>query len=114
MLHELFIPYELALLAKNKGFDEPCFGLFNPDEEFELLENTRNIENCRNSLVRDAVIMSPLYQQIIDWFREKHYIKFSEIPLDFDEIRYGLSKKGEFIAIWERDKAIEEAFKLIE
>ena len=27
-MEKLFIPYELAVIAKEKGFDEKCFGLF--------------------------------------------------------------------------------------
>lgn len=45
-MKRLFVPKNIALIAKEKGFDEECLG---------------NYE-------------APLYQQLIDWFRNKHGI----------------------------------------
>ena len=103
-MKELFVLYNIALLAKEKGFDEPCFGLFNPDKEFELLKNTKNIANAMNSLVRDVIIMAPLYQQLIMWLNEK--LSIIDKPL----INY-----DGFILITQQEmiKRIEEALKLI-
>ena len=75
-MKHLFAPYELALLAKEKGFDEPCCaehvnseiisdqsGLFSP------FTNT-----LTNHSARQNPISAPLYQQLVDWFRDKHDI----------------------------------------
>lgn len=70
-MKHLYIPYPLAVIAKEKGFNETCHGFWaktSIDGDFNLYINleTRN-ENNR-------VVSSPLHQQIIDWLREKHGI----------------------------------------
>ena len=64
-MKHLFVPYILALLAKEKGFNEDCL-MFYYHQEL----NSDNIfkqypEHC---------VDAPLYQQLIDWFRGKHNI----------------------------------------
>lgn len=61
-----FVPYEQALELKKIGFDEPCFGFFYEDEEFELCP----VKN--NNLL--GYTNAPLYQQAFRWFREKYYL----------------------------------------
>ena len=108
-MKHLFVPYQLALLAKEKGFDDPCLFAW---------KNENNISNSfrkgyRNSL--DNVISAPLYQEAINWFREKYGIQFSELPWSKKDKfpKYALHKDGEFLGGFELNKAIEEAFKLI-
>ncbi len=49
-MKKLFLPYELALIAKEKKFDEPCLGHYhnvkNPEVDFWQSQNHRD---CRNS-----------------------------------------------------------------
>lgn len=85
-MDNLFVLYDLSKELKRKGFDEPCMmfyvipilngtpelrdnyskhGLWfkhNSDEETK----TWNDPDCKCS--------APSYQQVIDWFREKHNI----------------------------------------
>lgn len=70
-MKHLFVPYELALKLKEKGFNEECLSRFFGDK----LTITTTF-GCKNS---DDVpeqfnfkCTAPLYQQVIDWFREKH------------------------------------------
>ncbi len=37
-MKNLFVPYEIALLLKDKGFDEPCMGMWhiNADDVYDL------------------------------------------------------------------------------
>lgn len=67
-MKHLFIPYELALIAKEKGFDEPCLGLYHKDGMF-VVEKTES-----HNQYYGQICSAPLYQQIVDWFREKHNI----------------------------------------
>lgn len=91
-----FIPYEIAWKLKEIGFTEPCIGWwYNPtgnDPDLFLVEGREAEDN--NSVVldpdredmKDVVnweqiceskklsCSAPLWQQIIDWFREKHSI----------------------------------------
>lgn len=72
-MKHLFLNKELSLVAKEKGFDEPCFAFYNEEELIRHL--FRNIEQCRNSEVDG--IAAPLYQQIIDWFIKKYFINIT-------------------------------------
>lgn len=72
-MKNLFVPYEIALLAKKNGFNEPSFGVFveqtwgNGDIRF-LLEGEVMDDN------EEILFPAPLYQQLIDWFRIEHDI----------------------------------------
>lgn len=69
-MKNLFIPYELSVLAKQKGFNEPCFSFYY-DNNFEFWKEQdvlKSIEFPFDTVSCNA----PLYQQIVDWFREKH------------------------------------------
>lgn len=123
-MKKLFIPYELALLAKEKGFDEPCFAYWNdsillyqfPKNSWHGYEDIEQI----NFNVDEEDIAAPLYQQIIDWFDQK--------GIDIEKPK--LTVLGYLPHVyqnesckWQGDycdtkyqaynKAIEEAFKLI-
>lgn len=70
-MKHLFIPYEIAVIAKEKGFDEPCLKWYSSNGKLNnnvgdiLSENQKSLYGC---------CAAPLYQQIIDWLREKHNI----------------------------------------
>jgi len=150
-MESLFVSYELALLAKEKGFDEPCFAAWFKytilnDKKIELTKPKDSIygENFlfKNSLEifidnsisgkgDGAKCSAPLYQQLVDWFREKHklYIEVSWITtndeinhkVNFwymitkeDVLEFDLESPKEFDSYYEAlNKALTEAFKLI-
>jgi hypothetical protein len=68
----IFVPYNIALLAKQKGFDEPCVAYYWKD----VLTTTCNQEEDDywhiNSKLAANEIAAPTYQQLVDWLREKH------------------------------------------
>lgn len=78
-----FIPYELALILKELGFDLICFmayyHLSNKEEKDKLF--SRYNDNNTNS---DNSISAPLYQQAFRWFREK-YGMYGDITRDKDQ-----------------------------
>ncbi len=73
-MKNLFIPYPLALLAKENGFNKPCLGHYDfigaPVKFFssDLLSMGGVQQNDTTKCC------APLYQQIVDWFRERHEI----------------------------------------
>lgn len=74
-MKELFVPLELALKLKEKGFDEPCIGYF----AYDYLNNKPNKLSITDNPVKSSKIKkkyeaAPLYQQVIDWFWDKHQI----------------------------------------
>lgn len=71
-MQHLFIPSNLALEMKSIGFDEPCLGWW-----FKRTDNkefTLSIGEAIKSNLRGTAMLAPLYQQVVDWFREKHQI----------------------------------------
>jgi hypothetical protein len=132
-MKHLFVPYELALLAKEKGFNESCFMFYYNDGDGltdDGIFKTGTDSNPCNA---------PLYQQLVDWFRVKHNIQIQQampIPkeavvaangkLDHISQRYVFYIYNEYAnpRIVGKDqrsddyyealkKGIEEAFKLI-
>lgn len=114
-MKHLFIPYELAVIAKEKGFDEECFAYY---DKLEKLKDG----SVEPPAIAYPLTNAPLYQQIADWFREKHNLSievnhykagwFSDIWL----IPYTENKwtQEDFKTYYEAlNKAITEALKLI-
>lgn len=95
-MQKQFVTYETALKLKELGFDEPCFGWFNEDGKLLQLPNVNVFWNCNNQIHYNCKLTTlfkksrmlnmctaPLYQQVTDWFREKHNIHIS-IPNYYD------------------------------
>lgn len=77
-MKHLFVSYELAIKLKEKGFDEPCF-MYENDSERSLYNYEYDIFlNDKQNL--SSFIKIPLYQQVVDWFREKHNIHININP----------------------------------
>jgi len=74
-----FITYEQAVALKELGFDERCFGHYNPNGVFfwkilcsdEDNDHTLSVKDIMEH-VADGYVEAPLYQQAFRWFREKH------------------------------------------
>jgi len=77
-MKHLFVPYELAVKLKEKGFDEECLGYFDVDKGYTLGYYLCYREESFNSFLSEG-IAAPLYQQVLDWLREKHDIHI-ELP----------------------------------
>ena len=70
-----FVPYEQAVALKELGFDEPCFGAFDNQKEFEIVKEDLFTDfECKNSWYskNGECISTPLYQQAFRWFRENY------------------------------------------
>lgn len=121
-MNKLFVSYELAKLAIEKGFKDVCLAYYCSD-------GITMVNPTMRQLKRHPFIGAPLYQQLVDWFLEKHDI-FVE-TLIFDR---GFLEKNKFCFQWRiynkseewetnlteykspieaLTKALEEAFKLI-
>lgn len=86
-MKDLFVTYQLALLAKQKGFDESCLAYYGNEEKLFITAGA--------ILKYRPLLKAPLYQQLIDWFLEKHDI-WVEILL-FDR---GFLEKNKFCFQW--------------
>jgi len=114
-MKHLFVPYELALLAKEKGFDDECLAWYYKLKErpelnsFQLFEKDYFLDKsiiCTNSSFGNGyMITAPLYQQLIDWFLMKHDM-WIEILL-FDR---GFLEENKFCFQWRVYNKSEEWF----
>ena len=74
-MNKEFVKYEQALALKELGFDEPCFGWYNPQVNYKKVTTdkywafhlTGEWENFKPA---------PLYQQAFRWFREKYNLHY--------------------------------------
>ena len=74
-MREQFVTYEIALKLKELGFDEECLTSFDPGWNFNMPSGrTKNNSNYPKENVTNQKCAAPLWQQAIDWFREKYKI----------------------------------------
>lgn len=134
-MKHLFIPYELATELKAANYDEPCFMTYygegnihghDPDKLY-ISYGTRNSDLLAYNYSHGqnkGNVTAPTYQQVIDWFREKHKLFISitlQTPYDLrvdiygegKEILYGTNKFSieQYYAAY--NTAIQEAIKLL-
>ena len=144
-MKEQFVSYEIALKLKKLGFDESCFAYYKPyyekdvegkdvitypmlcsfmqtiDEELKTFKYSE-----LDSDSWDDYLLAPLWQQVIDWFREVKNINVEvwydntqddgfpwlyEIYIDNKEHQHDGSYYDSFYEV--REQAILKAFELI-
>jgi hypothetical protein len=83
-MQEKFVTYPIALELKRLGFDEECLAYFYNISKnrvtFKLFNyiDFLNVQVCTNSEFSSTnYITAPLYQDVVDWFRETHLIEIS-------------------------------------
>lgn len=85
-----FVPYHIAIDLKELRFDEKCMGVYHRmDENFYMVREL-------NEGNPEYKIFAPLWQQVEQWFREKHGILIS---VDAVKYRRGNLEWGYFISI---------------
>lgn len=129
---EQFVEFEIAVLLKQKGFDEPCLAYFKGNEELELCNGVTNTSLNSGIIVR-VLHAAPLWQEVIDWLNNSHnimialdwYIEDGEPGEYIKEYHYRISepntwnecdivvKSGFDSSYNARKDAIIEALKLI-
>jgi hypothetical protein len=81
-MKDQFVTYEIAKKLKELGFNEPCFTCYSKknqsDKECKLFDDEISIHNWNE--YSGQTYSSPLWQQAIDWLKEKHSIKIIESP----------------------------------
>ena len=83
-----FVNYEIALILKEIGFDEPCFGVYPLNGgDFILCGSTERIRPKIES------ILAPTYSQCFRYFREKYKLQCYPI-LDTEDVYLCLFSDG--------------------
>lgn len=81
--NNLFAPYKLAVELKKLNFDEPCLGFYSSNVQeseksitmFSFIDTDESISaKCNSKLSSSNLYAAPLWQQVLDWLREKHNI----------------------------------------
>jgi hypothetical protein len=115
-----FVPYEQALALKELGFDEYCFGYYGVQFEFVL----DKMKNTSSNYSRRGLISAPLYQQVFEFFRDKHgFHSYIEVYSD-DTFDYTIISKiftetndygdGPFLTFYEAQLAcLNQLIKLV-
>ena len=77
-MSELFVPYEIALQLKQKGFNESCFGGYGNDGEYKAtrVDFQSDIE---------GFCLAPIHQQVVNWLKETHEIYIYEVPYPYEK-----------------------------
>ena len=71
MITEDYVSFETAKLLKEKGFDEKCFALYNPDSM--LIQSGIRLNNTQVGRVKGSY-SAPTLQMAMKWLREVHNI----------------------------------------
>lgn len=94
-MNKEFTTLEISLKLKGLGFDEPCFGIFDTAIQNKLCYGFSSEKGYTYNQFtwkeKTQIILSPLWQQVIDWFREKYgyYINIHQLFYSKDmEIAY--------------------------
>jgi len=68
-----FTPYEQAVALKQLGFDEPCFGYYEPNGNFDYIEKDiiKDFPYLAKNSEWQDLVASPTLSQAFRWFREK-------------------------------------------
>ena len=130
-MKNLFVSFEIAKLLKEKGFNEDCLGFYS--EKYSYSNKTFPVKlyisegHNETTVIKkvEKLCSAPLYQQVTDWFREKHSLIITILPhyreKDFvgyciDDSLSGCMKlnqelKADYYLVL--NEAIKEAIKLI-
>ena len=108
-MKHLFVPSGIALMAKEKGFDELCITRWGETSK-KLYESWKPLKNSEDG---EDFTSAPLYQQLIDWFKKEHelLIRKTSNGLFWELIDLQTCTEGPTNPVL--DDLIKEAFKLI-
>jgi len=95
-----FIPYNLAVELDKLGFNKPCFGYFDKEDE--------------NSLKCDVVydnknLSAPTYRQAFKFFRDKYKLSIWIYNSDLDKYFFTILQNGRIIKANQSTSSYEEA-----
>ena len=86
MIEEAYVSFETAKLLKEKGFNEECFALYNPDGV--LIQSGIRLNNIQVGRVKGSY-SAPTQQMAMRWLREVHHL--------YINVGFGNDYKGEFL-----------------
>ena len=104
MMEEDFVSYDLAVMLRDKGFNEPCMTLYNVygalEVEFGYSDGSplRNCDSDVSQFIGDrcdddsfVFVTAPTYGHVMKWLRVVHKIDICAFPVEYDYITSGYS-----------------------
>ena len=76
-MKDKFVTPEIASDLKKLGYDEPCFGYYTSNDKFSMFVD---VENCNTNNEFGFYPTAPLWQDVVDWLREFHFL-WIETPM---------------------------------
>ena len=77
-----FCTYKQSLELKELGFDEPCFGRYNNNDNNLLIAHTEKYIISNGVDRSEFFTLAPIYQQAFRWLYQKLDIEKGVMPLD--------------------------------
>lgn len=95
-----FVDKQLAIKLKEKGFDRPCLGFYNPiQDELQLYcANNKDVtyKNILTSVYKNKVIVdAPIIEQVLEWLRDEKNVHIGIMPY------FTMSTKNNIMWQWE-------------
>lgn len=102
IIKEDYVSFETAKLLKEKGFNEECFALYNPDGV--LIQSGIRLNNIQVGRVKGSY-SAPTQQMAMRWLREVHNIFIIIEPYFYDYVN---EKTSSYIpSLWQGDNYYE-------
>ena len=110
----LFIPYELAVKLKEKGFNEECLRCYSNGElqsfmDFRTIAFTSGI--VLNENLSGGLVSAPLWQQVEEWLYSVHKMHLKLFGWEETGFDCYLFKNDSFIGHSVKCKSVTEAKK---
>ena len=121
-MKELFIPKELMEQLEAKGFAEDCICGYTPTGRLRSKVTSVSQEDCNCIWDKyDNEVRAATWQQVVDWFREKHGITiYASDRISMKDWCGTMLQQGQSLKFYPKEtyyealtKIIEEALKLI-
>jgi len=89
-----FCDYKLSLKLEEIGFKEDCICSYNKSGTLMSKVSYSSGKDCECRWGKDdeGDCRAPLWQQVIDWFREKHNLSISVFPISSNRWFYSIRK----------------------
>lgn len=88
-MEKVFVSYEIALELKELGFNEPCFGYYDCERDFQFLPNKSKFLECE--------FAAPTFSQVFTLFREKYQLPSWIYTSDNIKFYYSILKNKRFM-----------------
>lgn len=88
MIEEDYVSFEIAKLLKEKGFNEPCIGFYNPIDGCFFETSIRKSWNYN----QHGSINAPTLQMAMKWLREVHHLHITVFSSSQESWMYRITK----------------------